>query len=79
MRKHDVSPATVHAISAYFSKTHQSTQQETLGLIVSEILQEGCNLSRMAICTKLLRRVESATAQEEIDHFNGLIQLFFER
>ncbi|KFC99210.1 hypothetical protein GLAD_00088 [Leclercia adecarboxylata ATCC 23216 = NBRC 102595] len=55
------------------------SQQETLGLIVGEILNEGRNLSRLAICTKLLRRVEQTEDEAEIAHYNALISLFFER
>jgi hypothetical protein len=36
-------------------------------------------LSRLAICTKLLRRVEQTENEDEIAHYNELISLFFER
>ena len=58
MRGYSSRQSSAQAITAYFNKAHMRSQQETLGLIVGEILNEGRNLSRLAICTKLLRRVE---------------------
>ncbi|HBM3279828.1 TPA: two-component-system connector protein YcgZ [Klebsiella oxytoca] len=71
--------SSAHAITAYFNKACLATQEETLGLIVSEILTEGQKLSRLAICTKLLRRSEMASCEEEIAHYNKLIALMFEQ
>lgn len=66
-------------ITLYFNKDNVPTQQETLGAIVSEIIKENVQLSRMTICTKLLRRIEESTSDVEKAHYNGLIALFFER
>ncbi|MBC0477212.1 hypothetical protein FSG60_008715, partial [Escherichia coli] len=55
-----------------------STQQETLGEIVTEILKDGRNLSRKSLCAKLLCRLEHATGEEEQKHYNALIGLLFE-
>lgn len=79
MRSNNTVGGAENAIKSYFNKACLPTQQETLGLIVSEILIEGRKLSRLAICTKLLRRVEMAGSDEEIAHYNELISLFFER
>ena len=73
------SPTAESAITLYFNKDNVPTQQETLGTIVSEIIKENVQLSRMTICTKLLRRIEESTSDVEKAHYNGLIALFFER
>lgn len=70
---------SAQAITSYFKKVNLPTQQETLGLIVSEILTKDQKLSRLAICTKLLRRAELASSEEEIAHYNTLIALIFDR
>jgi len=77
MRGYSSRQSSAQAITAYFNKAHMRSQQETLGLIVGEILNEGRNLSRLAICTKLLRRVEQTEDEAEIAHYNALISLFF--
>lgn len=79
MRSNNSVGGSENAIMTYFNKACLPTQQETLGLIVSEILTEGRKLGRLAICAKLLRRVELAENEEEIAHYNELISLFFER
>jgi len=79
MRRNGSHQSSAMAIAAYFNKASMPTQQETLGLIVSEILKEGRSLSRLSICTKLLHRVELTENEEEIAHYNELIGLFFER
>ena len=79
MRRNSVPSTTEHAITLYFNKNNVPTQQETLGLIVGEIIKENVQLSRMTICTKLLRRIEESSCEEEKAHYNGLIALFFER
>jgi len=79
MRSNSSRQSSAEAITAYFNKASMRSQQETLGLIVGEILNEGRNLSRLAICTRLLRRVEQTEDEEEIAHYNQLIALFFER
>jgi len=78
MRQNGYAPNSVDAIASYFSKATLPSQQETLGNIVVEILREGRNLNRKAICTKLLRRLELASAAEEEQHFQQLIGLLFE-
>lgn len=79
MRRNLTPSSAESAISLYFNKNKIPTQQETLGLIVSEIIKENVQLSRMTICTKLLRRIEESSCDEEKAHYNGLIALFFER
>ena len=79
MRGYSSRQSSAEAITAYFNKASLRSQQETLGLIVGEILNEGRNLSRLAICTRLLRRVEETEDEAEIAHYNELIALFFER
>lgn len=79
MRGKSSHQGSAQTIAAYFNKASLRSQQETLGLIVGEILKEGRNLSRLAICTKLLRRVEQTDDEAEIAHYNELIALFFER
>jgi len=79
MRGNSSRQSSAEAITAYFNKASMRSQQETLGLIVGEILNEGRHLSRLAICTKLLRRVEQTEDEAEIAHYNELISLFFER
>lgn len=79
MRRNNSSENSVLAVTSYFNKATMPTQQETLGLVVGEILCEGHNLSRLAICAKLLRRLELADDEDEIAHYNELIALFFER
>lgn len=70
---------STQAITSYLKKVNLPTQQETLGLIVSEILTKDQKLSRLEICTKLLRRIEMASSEEEIAHYNSLISLIFGR
>ncbi len=52
-------------------------QQETLGQIVMDILNEGRHLNRKALCTKLLSRLDRARAPEEESHYQTLIGLLF--
>lgn len=66
------------AITRYFSKATQPTQQATLGEIVMDILRDGRVLSRKAICAKLLHRLEHASDAEEESHYHALIGLLFE-
>lgn len=79
MRRNLAPSSAESAITLYFNKNNIPSQQETLGLIVSEIIRENVQLSRMTICTKLLRRIEESSCEEEKAHYNGLIALFFER
>lgn len=79
MKRNRAPSSTDSAIALIYNKNSIPTQQETLGLIVGEILKENVQLSRMTICTKLLRRIEEASGEEEIAHYNGLIAFFFER
>ena len=79
MRRNLAPSSAESAITLYFNKNNIHSQQETLGLIVSEIIKENVQLSRMTICTKLLRRIEESSCEEEKAHYNGLIALFFER
>lgn len=71
-------PDSANAITRYFAKVEQPTQQETLGEIVKEILMDGRNLNRKALCTKLLKRLERASDKEEERHYNQLISMLFD-
>lgn len=44
-----------------------------------EILHAGGNVNRKSICTKLLRRLETASTEEEERHYRALISLLFGR
>lgn len=55
------------------------TQGETMGQIVVEILQAGKNLNRKALCSALLRRIETSGSAEEEKHYQELIRLVLER
>lgn len=79
MRQNGYIPETANAIARYFNKAALPGQQETLGQIVVEILSDGRQLNRKAICTKLLRRLEQATSTEEEYHYHTLIGLLFDR
>ena len=79
MRENGYTPNTANAITQYFNKANQPSQQETLGQIVVELLREGKILNRKAICTRLLYRMEQATDQEEESRYQTLIGLLFER
>jgi len=57
MRENGFAPNTANAITQYFNKANQPSQQETLGQIVVELLREGKILNRKAICTRLLYRM----------------------
>lgn len=79
MRENGFVPNTANAITQYFNKANQPTQQEALGQIVVEILREGKVLNRKAICTKLLCRIEQASDQDEESRYQTLIGLLFDR
>lgn len=79
MQQNGYSPAPANAIARYFEKAAQSEQQVTLGEIVVEILSDGRSLNRKAICTKLLRRLETASDESEENHYQELISMLFER
>lgn len=79
MRENGYAPNTANAITQYFNKASQPTQQEALGQIVVEILREGKLLNRKAICTKLLCRMEQASDREEESRYQTLIGLLFDR
>lgn len=79
MQQNGYIPNTANAIARYFEKAGQPEQQFTLGQIVVEILSDGRSLNRKAICTKLLRRLESASDVEEENHYQTLITMLFER
>ena len=79
MRQNGFVPNTANAITQYFNKANQPTQQEALGQIVVEILREGKVLNRKAICTKLLCRIEQASDQDEERRYQTLVGLLFDR
>ena len=72
MQQNGYIPDTANAIAHYFNKASLPSQQETLGQIVMDILNEGRNLNRKSLCTKLLGRLE------EENHYQTLIGLLFE-
>lgn len=78
MRRNIPEANAANAICRYFAKAELPTQQYTLGEIVTEILSDGRNLNRKAICTKLLARLEKAENAEQEAHFNQLIGMLFE-
>ncbi|WP_342325135.1 regulatory protein YcgZ [Kosakonia sp. BYX6] len=79
MHQNGYHPSTANAITRYFNKATLPTQQQTLGQIAVEILSEGRNLNRKAICTKLLCRLEQASSPEEESHYHVLIGMLFDR
>jgi hypothetical protein len=72
-------PSSAQDIAQYFNNISAPSQQETLGQVVVEILRSGKNLNRKAICSKLLRRLETATNEQEERHYQVLIGLLFDR
>ncbi|QGN37306.1 regulatory protein YcgZ [Klebsiella oxytoca] len=78
MQQNGYIPDTANAIAQYFNKASLPSQQETLGQIVMDILNEGRNLNRKSLCTKLLSRLEVASQPEEENHYQTLIGLLFE-
>ncbi|WGK60062.1 regulatory protein YcgZ [Pantoea sp. SS70] len=72
-------PDRESGLAACFSKATATTQQETLGMIVVEILRAGKVLNRKAVCASLLRRLEAAADPEEERHYHTLISLLFGR
>jgi len=72
-------PRTADDIARYFNAASLPSQQETLGQVVVEILHAGGNVNRKSICTKLLRRLETASTQEDERHYRALISLLFDR
>ncbi|OIX90541.1 regulatory protein YcgZ [Pantoea sp. Ae16] len=72
-------PSSAQDIAQYFNNISAPSQQETLGQVVVEILRSGKNLNRKAICSKLLRRLETATSEQEERHYQVLIGLLFDR
>ena len=77
MQQNGYIPDTANAIAQYFNKASLPSQQETLGQIVMDILNEGRHLNRKALCTKLLSRLDRARAPEEESHYQTLIGLLF--
>ena len=64
MQQNGYIPDTANAIAQYFNKASLPSQQETLGQIVMDILNEGRHLNRKALCTTwtaLARRRKRAT------------------
>lgn len=79
MRENGYAPNTVNAITQYFTKANQPTQQEMLGQIVVEILREGKILNRKSLCTKLLSHMDQALDKGEESRYQMLIGLLFDR
>lgn len=72
MQQNGYIPDTANAIAQYFNKASLPSQQETLGQIVMDILNEGRHLNRKALCTKLLSRLDRARAPEEEEPLSDL-------
>ncbi|WP_213715677.1 regulatory protein YcgZ [Cedecea lapagei] len=66
-------------IARYFSRVAPPSEQETMGQIVLEILSDGRNLNRKAICTKLLSRLDRVSEPEEEKHYHALLGMLFTR
>jgi hypothetical protein len=66
-------------IARYFNGATPLSQQETMGQIVLEILSDGRNLNRKAICTKLLSRLDRVSGPEEEQHYQALLGMLFAR
>ncbi|AIR03776.1 two-component-system connector protein YcgZ [Cedecea neteri] len=66
-------------IARYFNGATPLSQQETMGQIVLEILSDGRNLNRKAICTKLLSRLDRVSGPEEEKHYQALLGMLFAR
>jgi len=64
-------------ITRYFNGVAPLSQQETMGQIVLEILSDGRNLNRKAICTKLLSRLDCVSEPEEEKHYQALLGMLF--
>ncbi|MEG1212013.1 MAG: regulatory protein YcgZ [Leclercia sp.] len=79
MRENGFAPNTANAITQYFTKANQPSQQEILGQVVVEILREGKLLNRKSLCTKLLCRMEQVSDKEEESRYHTLIGLLFDR
>ncbi|WP_459447965.1 regulatory protein YcgZ [Erwinia amylovora] len=79
MCRNGSNPIIENDISRYFSEVIMPSQQETLGQIVVEILRSGRNLTRKAICSKLLTRLDLASGPEQERHYQQLIGLLFGR
>ncbi|MGD9427072.1 regulatory protein YcgZ [Pantoea sp. NSTU24] len=79
MRQNGQAQETLSDIARYFNQASSPSQQETLGSVVVEILRAGNSLSRKAICSKLLRRLEQASTSEEEQHLHELISMLFRR
>ncbi|WNN46144.1 MULTISPECIES: regulatory protein YcgZ [Winslowiella] len=79
MRQNGFNPKPDQNIAQYFNEASLPSQQETLGLIVVEILRAGKNINRKAICAKLLTRLELCSTQEQERHYQELIGMLFGR
>ncbi|WP_275233617.1 regulatory protein YcgZ [Pantoea ananatis] len=79
MRQNGHAPDNTSDIARYFSQANLPSQQETLGEIVVELLRAGQTLSRKAICSKLLNRLDGCDATEQQRHYQELIGLLFSR
>lgn len=79
MRQNGHAPDNTSDIARYFNLANLPSQQETLGEIVVELLRAGQTLSRKAICSKLLRRLDGCDTTEQQRHYHELIALLFSR
>jgi len=75
MRQNVISPGSAGEIVNYFNGSAEFSQQDTLGQIVLEILSEGKNINRKALCGALLARIENAATEDEGRHYQKLIGL----
>ena len=77
MQQNGYIPDTANAIAHYFNKASLPSQQETLGQIVMDILNEGRNLNRKSYVQNCWLASKSLGFEEEI-HYQTLIGLLFE-
>jgi hypothetical protein len=78
MQQNGYMPDTANTIARHFNEASLPSQQETLGQMVMDILNEGRSLNRKSLCTKLLSRLEVASQPEEEKHYQTLIGLLLE-
>jgi hypothetical protein len=67
-------PDMANTVAQYCNKASLPSPQETLG----HILNEGRNLNRKSLCTKLLSCLEVASLPEEEKYYQTLIGLLLE-
>jgi len=64
-------------VSSFFSRASLPSQQETLGVVVVEILRAGRTLNRKALCKSLIERMSHVSSPQEEEHLQELLRLLF--